>query len=297
MARIPGVALLNCASPDKRAAAPLQEFPANLKACRPNALTPPGQQVKPDAMVRSPELGEPPSLAALQAAGPVAVFLDFDGTLVEIAPTPAEIAVPEGLAARLEVLARRLDGRLALVSGRSTANIAAHLGTPAIARAGSHGIERVTADGARFGEEPAPLSPAIDDAMRIFAGAHRGIEYEAKKHGAALHFRAVPELEHAAVAFAERQAVLHGLWVKPGKFVIELVNQGADKAGAVRAFMGEEPFAGAMPVFVGDDVTDEDGFRAAGELGGFGVVVGARGGTLARYCLDSPAKVLEWLEL
>jgi len=227
----------------------------------------------------------------------VALFLDFDGTLVEIAPTPAEITVPEGLAARLESLSHRFGGRLALVSGRSTANIAQHLGAPAIARAGSHGIERLTAGGARLGAEPAALPAAVDDAMRIFAGAHPGIAYEAKKHGAALHFRAAPELEHAAIAFAERQAILHGLWVKPGKFVVELVNQGADKAGAVRAFMGEEPFAGAMPVFVGDDVTDEDGFRAAGELGGFGVVVGARGGTLARHCLDSPAKVHEWLEL
>lgn len=248
-------------------------------------------------MVRSSELGPPPSLASLEAAGPVALFLDFDGTLVEIAPTPETISVPEGLAASLEGIARRLGGRLALVSGRSTANIAEHLGNPAIARAGSHGMERLTAGGSRLGPEPAPLSPAIGEAMRAFAGSHKGVEYEPKTHGAALHFRAAPELEHAAIAFAERQAVLHGLWVKLGKSVVELVNQGADKAGAVRAFMGGEPFAGALPVFVGDDVTDEDGFRAAGELGGFGIIVGAKEGTLARHCLNSPAKVHEWLGL
>ena len=133
--------------------------------------------------------------------------------------------------------------------------------------------------------------------MRAFAAARPGLEYEAKAFGGALHYRAAPELEDAAIAFAERQALLHGLWLKPGKCVVELVNRGADKGGAVRAFMEEEPFAGALPVFVGDDLTDEDGFRAVGELGGFGVIVGARAGTLARHSLESPAKVLEWLEL
>jgi trehalose 6-phosphate phosphatase len=133
--------------------------------------------------------------------------------------------------------------------------------------------------------------------MRAFADDHPGLIYEAKTHGAGLHFRLAPQLKDIAVAFAERQAMLHGLWVELGKQVVELVNQGADKAGAVRAFMAQRPFAGALPVFVGDDVTDEDGFRAAGELGGFGIVVGARAGTLARHCLVSPAKVHEWLGL
>jgi trehalose 6-phosphate phosphatase len=248
-------------------------------------------------MADSTELGPPPALAALEAAGPVALFLDFDGTLVDIAPTPEAIAVPEGLSARLEALSRRLGGRLALVSGRSTANIAAHLGAIGIARAGSHGVERITAAGARLGPEPAPIPAELDAAMREFAAAHPGLGYEGKSHGAALHYRAAPQLEHAAIAFAERQAIMHGLWVKLGKFVVELVNQGADKAAAVRAFMAAEPFVGARAVFIGDDVTDEDGFRAAGERGGFGIVVGARAGTLARHCLDRPAKVHEWLHL
>jgi trehalose 6-phosphate phosphatase len=248
-------------------------------------------------MAETLAIGSPPPLGELVSRGAVALFLDFDGTLVDIAPTPDAIRVPEGLAARLEDLSRRLGGRLALVSGRSTTNIAAHLGAPAIARAGSHGSERVSADGSRLGAEPAVIPGAVEREVRAFAAGHAGIEYEEKSHGAALHYRAAPELEGAAITFAERQALLHGLWVKPGKRVVELVNRGADKGGAVRAFMGEEPFAGALPVFVGDDVTDEDGFRAAAELGGFGVIVGARAGTLARHCLESPAKVLEWLEL
>lgn len=248
-------------------------------------------------MARTADPGPPPSLAKLQASGPVALFLDFDGTLVEIAPTPETILVPQGLATRLEVLSRRLGGRLALVSGRSTANIAAHLGSLAVARAGSHGVERVDARGARIGSAPARLPAEITEAMQAFAAEHAGVECELKSLGAALHYRAAPQHEHAAIAFAERQAVMHGLWVKLGKCVVELVNRGVDKASAVRAFMGEEPFAGAVPVFVGDDVTDEDGFRAARELGGFGVVVGARDGTLASHSLQSPAKVHEWLQL
>ena len=248
-------------------------------------------------MADSPELGPPPALAVLEAAGPVALFLDFDGTLIEIASAPEAIAVPVGLAGRLEALSRRLGGRLALVSGRSTANIAVHLGVLGIARAGSHGLERITSAGARLGPEPAPIPAAIGEAMETFARAHPGIEYEPKSHGAALHYRAAPALEADAIAFAERQAIMHGLWVKLGKFVVELVNHGADKAAAVRAFMEAQPFAGALPVFIGDDLTDEDGFRAAGELGGCGIVVGARAGTLARHCLDSPAKVHEWLHL
>lgn len=248
-------------------------------------------------MAETLAIGSPPPLAELEAAGRVALFLDFDGTLVEIAPTPEAIHVPEGLAAKLESLSRRLSGRLALVSGRSTANIAAHLGAAAIARAGSHGAERIAADGARLGEEPPAFPADVEREMRGFAEEHGGVEYEAKSHGGALHYRAAPTLEDAVVAFAERQALLHGLWVKLGKRVVELVNRGADKGGAVRAFMGEEPFVGALPVFVGDDLTDEDGFRAVGELGGFGVIVGARAGTLARHSLGSPAKVLEWLEL
>ncbi|HEX7711024.1 MAG TPA: trehalose-phosphatase [Sphingomonadaceae bacterium] len=248
-------------------------------------------------MARTADPGPPPSLAELQASGPVALFLDFDGTLVEIAPTPETILVPAGLAGRLESLSHRLGGRLALVSGRSTANIAAHLGTLAVARAGSHGVERVNAQGRPIGPDPAPLPAELANAMRSFAAGHPGVEYEAKSLGAALHYRAAPQHEHAAITFAERQAVSHGLWVKLGKCVVELVNRGVDKASAVRAFMAEEPFAGALPVFIGDDVTDEDGFRAARELGGFGIVVGARDGTLARHCLECPAKVHEWLRL
>lgn len=248
-------------------------------------------------MIDAGAIGAPPPLGELAGAGPVALFLDFDGTLVEIAPAPDAISVPRALARRLERLSERLGGRLALVSGRSAVDIASHIGAPAIARAGSHGVERLRADGSPIGAEPVPLPGEIEQAVHDFADARPGARFERKSHGAALHFRAAPELEAEAIAFAEELALRHGLWVKLGKCVVELVQPGADKAGAVRAFMAEEPFAGSLPIFVGDDITDEDGFRAAREMGGFGVIVGARTDTLAKYRLASPAKVHEWLEL
>ncbi len=248
-------------------------------------------------MLETAALGVPPPLKTLEANGPIALFLDFDGTLVEIASTPEGIELAEALAERLEALAERLEGRLALVSGRSTSDIATHLGELGVARAGSHGAERLRADGSPIGERPLDLPAEARQAAADFAAAHDGLDLEEKSHGVALHFRAVPHLEAAAIAFAEDQATHHGLWVKLGKCVVELVNHGADKAGAVHAFMLESTFSGALPVFVGDDITDEDGMRAAIELGGFGVIVGEREGTVAKYRLPSPAGVHEWLEL
>ena len=139
--------------------------------------------------------------------------------------------------------------------------------------------------------------PEVAEAVRAFAERRAGLAYEAKSHGAALHYRAAPQLEAEAIAFVERVAAEHGLAVKRGKCVAELVPRGADKAAAVHAFMGEKAFRGALPIFIGDDATDEDGFRAATELGGFGIVVGERPSPFARYRLSTPAEVHAWLEL
>ena len=140
------------------------------------------------------------------------------------------------------------------------------------------------------------MPEAVFEALAEFADGE-GFHLERKAYGAALHYRADPSLAERAEAFAGSLAVKHGLMVKRGKYVVELVPPGADKGGAVRAFMGEPPFAGACPVFVGDDVTDEDGFEAARELGGFGILVGRRAPTAARYALADPAAVVEWLDL
>ncbi|WP_305098006.1 trehalose-phosphatase [Croceibacterium aestuarii] len=243
-----------------------------------------------------PDLPPPPPLKTLLSAGPLALFLDFDGTLVEIAPTPGAIAVPAGLGERLAALSERLGGRLALISGRAIDDLEAHCGPLRVACAGSHGAARRAADGTVLGEAALALPGAAIAEVERFAAAN-GVRYETKAHGAALHSRETPEREEACALFLDEVARRHGLAVKRGKRVAELVRPGADKGGAVQAMMAEEPFAGAIPVFVGDDVTDEDGFAACAALGGFAVAVGPRATENARYGLADPAAVHHWLEL
>lgn len=236
-----------------------------------------------------------PRLSTLLEAGPVALFLDFDGTLVEIADGPDAIAVPDRLAPRLERLAVRLDGALALVSGRSIDNLRQYLGPVALHFAGSHGADvRAPCGTALRAAEPLPGT--VRDALAQFAASH-DLLYERKAHGGALHYRARPDLEHAARIFAAGLADTHGLATKEGKCVIELVRPGADKGGAVDLLVEQAPFIGATPVFIGDDVTDEDGFAACQRHGGFGIAVGERASAAARYSLETVKDVHAWLEI
>ena len=248
------------------------------------------------SMHGSTTLPAPPLLGELLVQGPVALFLDFDGTLVEIAARPGEIYVPDALAGALQTLSSRLDGRLALVSGRALDDLAGHLGELAVCRAGSHGASRYLADGTRLGEEPRGLADSSIAELKSYA-EDNGLFYEEKAHGGALHFRDQPAKKDATLAFAADFAGSRDLCVTSGKGVVELVRPGATKAAAVEAFMEIAPFAGATPVFIGDDVTDEDGFAGAIKFGGFGIAVGERPSERARYALGSVAAVHHWLEI
>lgn len=232
-------------------------------------------------------LPAPPAPSDLLARGRVAVFCDFDGTIVAIADNPGAIVVAPGLGARLAALAERLGGALAVVSGRSVDDLQCLLGPAAIHWAGSHGAEARTAAGGTLPAARA-LPDAVVEALAGFAAAE-GLPHEAKAHGAALRCRTRPALAEIAKA--------HGLAIKPGKCVIELVWPGADNGRAVEARAEWAPFAGAMPVFLGDDVTDEDGFAACSKRGGSGVAAGERSSAGARYGLGSVGEVHEWLGL
>ncbi|MCT2559347.1 trehalose-phosphatase [Tsuneonella sp. YG55] len=239
------------------------------------------------------DLPPPPPLESLSDGGPASLFLDFDGTLVSLAGHPDRIVVPDGLPDLLADLSARLGGRLALVSGRSIADLERHCGTLAIACAGSHGGERRLGEGepiARSGVVPV----AVQHELAQFA-RDAGLVHEAKTLGTALHWRTAPHWEERAQAFVDDLAARHGLAVKRGKFVAEVVAPGVDKGRAVAAIMQEAPFAGSRPVFVGDDVTDEDGFAACERFGGFGIAVGERKSPTARYALAGPDDVLAWL--
>lgn len=234
----------------------------------------------------------PPPLSSFDGA---ALFLDFDGTLVELADAPDAIEVPGELAGLLRRLAERLEGRLAIVSGRSLADLDSHVRCRGVAMSGSHGLELRLADGRQL-----PLAaPAALDAARAeiarFAGRDPGLLIEDKPASVALHYRRVPDRGDEVAALMERLAAASGLLVQHGKMVAELRPPGADKGDALRALMREPAFAGARPWFVGDDLTDEHAFAAAGDLGGAGVLVGPPRATAACYRLDGVAEVASWL--
>lgn len=246
-------------------------------------------------MTQPPTITAPPPRAQLKAAARLALFLDFDGTLVEIASGPDAIAPGADLGPRLQRLSDRHEGALAVVSGRSVDSLRSFLGDPPLVLAGSHGGHIVDASGATLStawELPAAAQKDLADFARA-----RSLLYEGKTHGAALHFRARPELAEEATAFARQIASRHTLATKSGKCVIELVQPGVHKGAAVELLMAQPVFAGATPVFIGDDITDEDGFAACERLGGFGVIVGHRVETRARYCLEAVRDVLAWLSL
>lgn len=228
----------------------------------------------------------------------IALFLDFDGTLVPIAPTPDGIIVPQGTPAVLKDVLEYLSGALAIVSGRGLEEVFNYLKPYNGPGAGSHGLEIRLAD-SQMVEPDAGVSAVAADirqSLRGLVAAHPGLIAEEKPWSAALHFRNNPELEALCVATMEQAVAQHPGWeLTRGKMVLEARPEGISKASAVTAMMQQRPFAGRVPVFIGDDVTDEDGMRAATELGGYGIKVGP-GESVARYRLESPEAVFKYLE-
>jgi trehalose 6-phosphate phosphatase len=225
-----------------------------------------------------------------------ALFLDLDGTLADIEPTPEAVgpeAARNGLLARL---APRLGGRLAILSGRQIDDIDRILEDACACVAGVHGLQRRMADGSRHDVEAHRSLGDVEGMLECFARSHRGLLLERKPSALALHYRGHPPAEEACLEFAHRVGFAQGLTVQEGQMVVELRTPGPNKGDALTAFMSDPAFAGAVPVMVGDDLTDEHAFRAAVALGGFGVLVGEPRPTAARYRLKDPRAVLAWLE-
>lgn len=237
------------------------------------------------------DLPEPPLLSAAQA-----LFLDFDGTLVDIAPTPDAVVVAPGVAARLSALVLRLAGAVAVISGRPIAEIDRYLPLH-LPCAGLHGWERRGAQGlCRAPSMPGGPHRALHVRLAHFACRHPGVLVEAKRAGFALHYRKAPQHAEACGAIMARLAGrCPDLRLQAGHCVLELVPADADKGRAVMAFLREAPFRGRAPVYLGDDVTDEDAFRAVRAAGGMAVAIGARPDTAAAFTLPSPAAVQDWL--
>lgn len=228
---------------------------------------------------------------------PWALFLDVDGTLLELAEHPDWVVVPEGLVPLLSGLKHALGGALALVSGRSLAALDNLLGDAGLDTAGCHGAEMRIAG--RFANLAAAdtLVPKLAERLAHRAEGIPLAMVEIKSHSVAFHYR--PPALDAAKARALVTDCLGdlegGFRLLDGKQVVEALPVGAGKGEAIAHFLEHPPYAGRRPVFVGDDVTDEEGFREVNRRGGLSVRVGGSGPTEAGFRAASVREVFDWL--
>lgn len=225
----------------------------------------------------------------------VALFLDFDGTLVDIAPTPDAVMVSPRIPALLGRFGDLLDGALAIVTGRPIADVERYLPGLSVDVCGMHGLERRV--GGHVARPEFPDLSAEIASLRNRLSAYPSVLVEDKGIGVAVHWRLAPDAEadarDALTDLARRLGP--GYRVQDGKAVRELVPGASNKGEAVRDLMRDGPYAGRIPVFVGDDRTDEHGFEVVEEMGGVGIKIGP-GETRASRRLDTPAALERLLE-
>lgn len=226
-----------------------------------------------------------------------AYFLDIDGTLIELAPSPDEIHVDEQLAHLIERLHAWTGGAVALITGRSIADVDRIFPLEGMAIAGQHGVELRAPDG-RLSVHEAPMEglAAVRTRLSKVTERHPGLLAEFKGVSVALHYRAAPRLAGYAHRLMRKLQLsfLPGHTVQSGKRVVELKPAGKDKGIAIAELMEEPPFAGRVPVFLGDDSTDELGFSVVNEMGGHSIKVG-KGRSHASWRLVDVAAVRRWL--
>jgi trehalose 6-phosphate phosphatase len=248
---------------------------------------------------RSAKTG-PGSRRARQAALPLinsrsALFLDFDGTLVDIAQQPDQVVIPDYMVELLSGLSAQLGGALAIVSGRKMTDLDKFLSPLRLPAAAEHGAEQRLPTGNLVHLAAPKLHPVIR-VMLALASEHAGLRAEIKSSAAALHYRQAPALEELCLqTLAEAVKLTPGVELLHGKCVLEVKPAGISKGTAMEMFMLYPPFAGRQPVFAGDDTTDEAGFAAMLTLGGQGVKIG-QGATLARHRCKSPELLRQWLQ-
>lgn len=225
-----------------------------------------------------------------------ALFLDFDGTLVDIAAQPELVEVPQDLVNLLAQLFQRLNGAVAIVSGRSLSDLDAYLAPLKLPSVAEHGAVHRLAGG----QPTAATSPALQHIVRVasaLAAQHPGLRAEIKSHAVALHYRHAPELESLCLeAMAEAVKRTPGIELLHGKFVFDIKPAGITKGTAIQALMDRPPFRGRLPLFAGDDTTDEAGFSAVQSIGGDTVKIGA-GASLASYRCPDPFTFRQWLAI
>lgn len=221
-----------------------------------------------------------------------ALFLDVDGTLLDIADHPDAVVVPGGLVGTIERVANGLGGALALVSGRPIADVDRLFDSHRLVVAGQHGAEVRSASGALARVDGPPSMARTRQLVAGLARGRGGLLVEDKGATIAVHHRAAPDAGPWLRAMLSR---LDGLETIQGKDVVEVRPRGCNKGAAVDRLMASPPFAGRRPAFVGDDVTDEDGFRAVLRRGGVAIQVGPRHSMLTTCRIAEPAGVRRWL--
>ena len=228
-----------------------------------------------------------------------ALFLDVDGTLVHFADTPDDVRPDEAVCRLLPRLQAALEGAVALISGRSVRDLDALFAPLSLPLAGLHGLEHRDAQGRLHVLGEAEALDHLRAPLRDLAGSHQGLLLEDKGRALAMHFRLAPgeatRVQEAVAGLVEGSSDLRLIH---GKMVIEIKPRHADKGSAVSAFMAEAPFHGRIPVFLGDDVTDEDAFRTVNDMGGISIHIRHRGAapeTAAHYRLDGGDQAVEWL--
>lgn len=238
-------------------------------------------------------------IAATQDERGWAVFLDVDGTILEIAETPQEVRVPETLKRLLNELCARVDGALALISGRSIADLD-HLFEPLrFCAAGIHGCERREASGCvrrtPTGDEGS-LNHAREQLAQLVLEFPQ-LLLEDKGAALALHFRRMPQLQAVVYAACTKLVAELGpqFTLQPGKCVLEIRSGVCSKGLAIADFMQQAPFRGRTPVFIGDDFTDEDGFAYVNRSGGVSIRVGRPIATFASYWFEEVSDAAAWL--
>ena len=230
----------------------------------------------------------------------MALFLDLDGTLVDIAARPDLVHVPAGLVPTLRSAHRQLGGALAIISGRTIASLDHLLAPLRLPAAGIHGLEyRSAEDGPVSTLATDEIPAAMREQLQAFADTHAGLLLEHKGCSMALHYRGAPAL--AALVRSKAEAALAELGaefcLQPGKMVIELRPARVSKGSAIESLMAEPQFRGRRPTFFGDDITDEDGFDTVNRLDGLSVRVGESvADSQARYGIDDSKAVLQWLQ-
>lgn len=235
-------------------------------------------------------------LPSIEDIGPFAIFLDFDGTLVDLADRPDAVRVDPATLRLLEALAARADHALAVVSGRDISVVDRMLHPLLLPVAGVHGLQRRDAAGKLHGldfdrAELASVTQSLEEQI----GVESGVVIESKAGAVALHYRQRPELESCCREIAEN-TVRHrpDFELMHGKMVFEIRAQGSDKGDVIEAFLQEPPFRGRTPIFAGDDLTDEVGFAMINARGGLSIKIG-ESSTLARYRAANVRELHLWL--